>query len=284
MAQLKENIGFIGSGNMGEAIIGAVLKADLFAPDQIVASDISIDRLAMMKKTYGIRTDTDNSEVFKSSDIIVLSIKPQKLTEVLEDLLSRIDDPLLSHKLIISIMAGIRIDRLESFLYAKLDDTGRKNMPIIRVMPNTPALVLSGMSGMSGNIHCTSDDRGKARMILGAMGKVLEFEEFQLDAVTAMSGSGPAYFFYFIQAMAQGGIQLGLDPEVAVQLTVETAKGAANLISEQGETPDELIRKVASPGGTTQAALDVFKSKNVKNSIIDGILAAAKRSVELSQS
>ena len=284
MAQFKEKIGFIGSGNMGEAMIGAILKSNLFSSDQIMAADISTDRLAEIAKTYGIKTDTRNVEVFNWSDIIILSIKPQKLSEVLEDLLSRIQFPLLSHKLIISIMAGIRIDKLESVLYAQMDDPGRKNLPIIRVMPNTPALVLAGMSGMSGNIHCTADDTKKARMILGAMGKVLEFEESQLDAVTAMSGSGPAYFFYFIDAMVQGGIQLGLDPRVATQLAVETANGAAKLILEQGETPEVLIKKVASPGGTTQAALSVFESKNIKSSIIDGILAAANRSVELSHS
>ena len=269
---------------MAEAIIGAAIKSKLYAPECIMAGDLRKERLAALADAYHVKTTAHNMDVFNGSDTIVLAVKPQSAAEVLGGLAAEMNGPPASRKLIISILAGTPIEKLQSLLFARLDKADHHKLPIIRVMPNTPALVLRGMSGMSANAHCTPEDTAKAKAILSGMGKVLEFEEGQLDAVTALSGSGPAYFFYFIDAMASAGKEIGLSPETATELAVETAAGAAKLMTEQKETPADLIRKVASPGGTTQAALDVFNANNLKDIIRDGVFAAARRSEELSRS
>lgn len=284
MALFKEKIGFIGSGNMCEAMVGAVIKSDIFDPSQIICSDISKKRLEVLATDYGIRTTADNGVLFNHCDIVVLSVKPQHMVSVLSEIVAHADDNALTRKLVISIAAGIKIKKIEDLLYSHLDDKKQKNRPIIRVMPNTPALVLKGMSGMSYNSNCTEDDIKVARTILGAMGKVTEFKENDLDAVTALSGSGPAYVFYFVEALIRGGIELGINADVAEKLTVETIKGAITLLTESGATPASLRQKVAAPGGTTEAALNVFEKKSVQKNIVKGIIAAAERSKELSRS
>jgi pyrroline-5-carboxylate reductase len=282
VADFSKNIGFIGSGNMGEAMMSAILKAGLFDPDKVLAGDISESRLRDMEKKFGIRTTSSNFMVFKACDVVVLAVKPQQMTRILEDLLPDMRREAFNRKLIISIAAGITINKLEKLLYSDLDPGAKKNLAIIRVMPNTPALVLSAMSAMAANTNCSDEDIQTARSILGAMGKVLEVEEEQLDGVTAMSGSGPAYFFYFIEAMIQAGTKLGFDSSVSSMLALETAAGAVKMLLELGEAPEDLRRKVTSPGGTTEAAVNIFNSREVQQSIIEGILAAAKRSKELS--
>ena len=153
----------------------------------------------------------------------------------------------------------------------------------IRVMPNTPAFVLAGMSGMSANRVATDEDKRVTRTVLEAVGKVIEFEEKDLDAVTALSGSGPAYAFYLIESMTAGGIGVGLDPEDAATLAVNTVRGAVKLLIERGESPESLRKKVTSPGGTTEAALEILESNRVKQIIIDAIAAATRRSIALSR-
>ncbi|MBA3029508.1 MAG: pyrroline-5-carboxylate reductase [Desulfobacteraceae bacterium] len=283
MAQIGKSIGFIGSGNMGEAMIAAILKTGLFAPDRIWAADISESRLKDMEKRFGIGITPGNFQIFKSCDVVVLAVKPQQMAKVLGDMALDIRREVFPQKLILSIAAGITLNRLESLLYSDLDDPKQKKMAIIRVMPNTPALVLSAMSGMAANGNCSGEDIQTARNILSAMGTVIEVEEEQLDAVTAMSGSGPAYFFYFIEAMIQAGTRLGFDPLIASRLALETAGGALKMLVELGEAPEDLRRKVTSPGGTTEAAMNIFNSRQIQQGIIEGILAAAKRSKELSQ-
>jgi pyrroline-5-carboxylate reductase len=282
MALLNAKIGFVGGGNMGEAIIGALVQSEIFDAEMIVASDIRPESLEALHRKYGIAVQTDNIALFADCDIIVLAVKPQSMVSVLSEIAGDEHYGVVSKKLVISIAAGITIGKIESLLYSKLDDKDRKKLPIVRVMPNTPALVLSAMSGMSANNNCTDEDIHIARTILGAMGKVLECEEAHLDAVTAISGSGPAYVFYFMESMIQAGVELGLDPSAAVSLTTQTFKGAVALFEESGESAGVLRRKVTSPGGTTEAALRVFEDIDVKKNIIRGIHSAWNRSKELS--
>jgi len=283
MAKLNRKTGFVGSGNMAEAFIGAVIRAGIIPSSMIYASDVNSERLNMLKKTYGISVTDDNSKVFSMCDIVVLAVKPQQMSDVLSQITSRNEYGIERRKIVISIAAGVPLEKLESFLYAPLEKEKSGKLPIIRVMPNTPALVLAGISGMTPNRNAVPDDISTARTILEAMGKVIEFKEEALDAVTALSGSGPAYVFYLVESMIQGGIDMGLDPYDASILTLTTLKGSVALIEEIGESPELLRRRVTSPGGTTEEAFKVLEKKRVKETIIEAMAAAARRSKELSR-
>jgi len=281
MAKLSRKTGFIGAGNMAEAFIGAVTRAGIIPSTMIYASDVNSERLSLLKKTYGISVTDDNFKVFSMCDIVILAVKPQQMPDVLSQITSHNEYRIERRKIIISIAAGVALGKLESFLYAPLEREESGNLPLIRIMPNTPALVLAGMSGMSPNRNAVPDDINTARTIMEAMGKVIEFKEESLDAVTALSGTGPAYVFYLVESMIQGGINLGLDPYDAAILTVTTLKGSAAMIEEIGESPELLRRRVTSPGGTTEEAFKVLEKKRVKETIIEAIAAAARRSKEL---
>lgn len=268
---------------MGEAFVGALTGSEIFSPQQISISDISDERLQLLTQQYGVKGVNDNFSVFSDSDIVVLAVKPQQMDDVLSRIIVDKRYAITRRKLIISIAAGVRIKKLEDYFYPSLTEDQRKNTPIIRVMPNTPALVLSGMSGMSPNPNANDEDITTCKTILKAMGRVIEFQEKDLDAVTAVSGSGPAYVFYFIESMIEAGIDVGLTPEDSAILTITTLRGALNLMIEQNDTPENLRRKVTSPGGTTEAALKVFEKNNVKQTIIEAIAAATERSRELSK-
>jgi len=283
MAKLNRKTGFIGAGNMAEAFIGAVTRAGIIPSTMIYASDVNSERLSMLKKTYGISVTDDNFKIFSMCDIVILAIKPQQMSDVLSQITSHNEYGIDRRKIAISIAAGVSLGKLESLLYAPLEKEKSGKLPIIRVMPNTPALVLAGISGMTPNRNAVPDDISIARTILEAMGKVIEFKEEALDAVTALSGSGPAYVFYLVESMIQGGIDLGLDPYDASILTLTTLKGSVALIEEIGESPELLRRRVTSPGGTTEEAFKVLEKKRVKETIIEAIAAAARRSKELSR-
>jgi len=283
MAKVNKKTGFIGAGNMAEAFIGAVTRAGIIPSTMIYASDVNSERLSMLKKNYGISVMDDNYKIFSMCDIIVLAVKPQQMSDVLSQITSRNEYDVERRKIVISIAAGVPLGKLESFLYAPLEKEKSGKLPIIRVMPNTPALVLAGISGMTPNRNAVPDDISTARTILEAMGKVIEFKEEALDAVTALSGSGPAYVFYLVESMIQGGIDMGLDPYDAAILTVTTLKGSVALIEEIGESPELLRRRVTSPGGTTEEAFKVLEKKRVKETIIEAMAAAARRSKELSR-
>jgi pyrroline-5-carboxylate reductase len=274
--------GFIGAGNMGEAFAGALIRTEMVSPNMICMSDVSADRLDMMAKTYGINVTRDNFALFSDCDTVVLAVKPQQMTSVLSEIAGHKDYTVTDRKLVISIAAGFPIRKIENILYPPLNGQQREKLPLIRVMPNTPALVLSGMSGMSPNRHADADDIRITRTLLEAMGKVIEFEEEKLDAVTALSGSGPAYIFYMIEAMTEAGIQAGLRPDDAANMTLATMEGAIRLLKERNESPESLRRKVTSPGGTTEAALKVMENNRFRQCIIDAVAAAARRSKELS--
>jgi len=267
---------------MGEAIAAALIRSGAANAGDITLADMDDSRLQHLETTYGVFTTGDNTGLFSSSRVVILAVKPQQMGQVLNELSGHIGYRIETRKLVISIAAGIRIRQIEETLYGPLDDPMRANLPIVRVMPNTPALVLEGMSGMSPNRHARDDDMHQARRIFEAMGAVIEFEENQMDAVTAMSGSGPAYLFYLAEAMIAAGLRMGFSREESAALTLGTLKGAVRLMEEHREPPESLRRKVTSPGGTTAAATGVLDDRNVRQHIVDAILAARERSRDLS--
>lgn len=281
MTKLDKSIGFIGAGNMAEAITGALIKSKSVTASMISACDINSDRLDYMKSTYGINITDEISNVYQHSDVVILAVKPQSMENVLKAIAAD-TTPLPKRKLIISIAAGVTLSRFERFLYAGSNDAESAKLPIIRVMPNTPSLVLSGMSGICSNENVNADDIRTARMILESMGKVVEVTEDKMDAVTAMSGSGPAYFFYVVESMVEQAEHLGLTNEEALTLAITTMKGAADLLESSDDSPAALRKKVTSPGGTTEAAIKVFDDYKTNEIIKKAVAAAAKKSEELS--
>ena len=282
VSKLNKKIGFMGAGNMGEAIVGALIRSGLSDSSTIYISDVLKERCDMMKKIYGVSVMDDNFKLFSECDVIVLAVKPQQTAALLAQIAERKVRSRLKRKLFISIAAGIPLRKIEEILYGPLEEGERQNLPVIRVMPNTPALVMAGISGMSANRYASPEDIQVAKTILGALGSVIEFNEKDLDAVTAVSGSGPAYVFYLIESMIAGGISNGLTAQHAARLTLETLKGAVKLMEERKEPPEDLRRKVTSPGGTTEAAVTVLEQNHVKENIVAAITAATQRSRELS--
>jgi len=265
-------IGFIGSGNMAEALIKGVIAADVYRPDDIIISDVRGERLQELAGEYKVRTAQNNIDLVGKADVVVLSVKPQNMDEVLGQVKGKLRESVV----VISIAAGITTAKISAAM---------GEVPIIRVMPNTPALVGEGASALFAK-NAGTEAMGLAMKIFSAVGKavVVDSEEL-IDAVTAVSGSGPAYFFLLMEEMIKAGEQLGLDEATAKELVLQTAKGAA-LLAEQadgrGETATQLRRKVTSPGGTTEAALKVFAEKNISKLITMALTAARDRSKELS--
>ncbi len=283
MNTLNRKIGFIGSGNMAEAMIGAILRAGLAVPENIWISDTNTKRRDEVQNAYNVSAAADNPEIVASCGIVVLGVKPQVIDDVLKELFqTRRFKEFSDKRIFISIAAGIPISRIEKYLYNGLSEEVKSRLPVIRVMPNTPALVGAGMSGMCANDYADKSDLETARTILSAMGKVIVTREDKMDAVTAVSGSGPAYGFYLLEAMIDAGVKLGLERDVAAELSQTALFGALRLIDEQKETPEALRAKVTSPGGTTEAATLVLDQNNVKEAISEAITAAAKRSRSLS--
>jgi pyrroline-5-carboxylate reductase len=281
MKNLHKTIGFIGAGTMGEAMISALIQAGVFAASAITASDVSPDRLDSLKRSYNIQVTEDNFSLFSTCDIVILAVKPHHIVTILSDIAAQKEYRFVNRKLVISIAAGIPISKIENCLYPPLDETTRSQLPIIRVMPNTPSLVLAGMSGMSPNGHATADDLAIAEKILKAMGNVIEFKEADLDAVTAVSGSGPAYVFYYIESMIEAGVKSGLSSADASELVLTTIKGAVKLLEDRGDSPEHLRKLVTTPGGTTEAALKVLETRHFKQAIVDAIAAAAEKAREI---
>jgi pyrroline-5-carboxylate reductase len=263
-------IAFIGAGNMGEALIRGLLSAKTVAPSQIIAADVRAERRDLFAKRFGVRTVSDNAEAVRAADIILLAVKPQQMNEALAGFKS----VTTGSRLFVSIAAGVTTARIERELGGKTR--------VVRVMPNTPALVGAGAAALAKGAHATDEDMTTAETILGAVGVTVRVEEELFDAVTALSGSGPAYVFYVAEAMIEAGVAAGLDEPLARKLAIQTVYGAAKLMSETGEAPAELRRKVTSPGGTTEAALKVFGERKLMEIFIEAIRAAEKRSRELS--
>lgn len=262
---------FIGAGNMAEAMIRGLITAERAEPDAITAVDISEARRIRMKDTYRVKTATESATAVKDADIIVIAVKPNVVMTVIEEIATS----LTPEQLIISIAAGIPLEKIESKLPG--------NIPVIRAMPNTPALVQQGMTGIAGGAHATDADMYTAEEIFYSIGAVRVFNENMIDAVTAISGTGPAYVFYLMEAMIAAAIEQGMSPVSAHVLVEETIRGAGELMARTHEHPERLRQRVTTPGGTTQAAMDVLSANKVKEAFIKAIDAAAVRSRELAE-
>jgi len=278
---MNTKIGFIGSGNMAEAIMAGMVKTGLCKADYIIASDKSKERVDYLNKSIGVKSAESNRDVFEASEIVILSVKPQNMKEVLEEI--KPGTSASEKKIIISIAAGIQISFIEKILYSDLEKKQEKLFSVSRVMPNTPGLAGAGMTGICFNSNVSDIDAESVKNIFGSMGKTLICSESDIDGITAMSGSGPAYVFFFMESMISAGKELGFSEEASLLLTMETIKGAVKLMETQNEAPESLRKKVTSPGGTTEAAIKHMESSGVKTEIIKGIIAASEKSKELSR-
>lgn len=270
MTLQNQTLAFIGAGNMAEALIKGLLAAKTLSPRQLIATDVRPERRTELSAAYGIRTLADNAAAVQVAEIILLAVKPQQMTEVLGNLKSQIT----THKLLISIAAGVTTARIER----ELGGTPR----VVRVMPNTPALVGAGAAGLCRGRHATDSDLATAETILQAVGITVRVAEDAMDAVTALSGSGPAYLFYLAETLIAAGVKVGLSPEIARQLAIQTVHGAGKLLAESSDAPEVLRQKVTSPGGTTEAALKVMTERQLADIIAAAVEAATKRGKELS--
>ena len=266
-------IGFVGSGNMAEALIKGIVAAKLYAPDNVFISDIRAERLELLTGKYGVTALENNTDLAGKVEILVLSIKPQNMNDALES----IKDTINTETLVISIAAGIKVAKIAAAL---------GDMAIVRVMPNTPALIGEGASALYANERA-KPLLDKALSIFSSVGKaVIVDDEDLIDAVTAVSGSGPAYYFLLMEEMIKAGTKLGLPDDVAKDLVLQTAKGAGLLAVEadkNNESPAELRRKVTSPGVTTEAALKVFADGKISDLITAALSRARDRGRELSK-
>ncbi|MCX7591729.1 MAG: pyrroline-5-carboxylate reductase [Kiritimatiellae bacterium] len=266
---MQTTIGFIGAGKMAEAMIGALLYRQRVRACDLLASDIMAERRRDIERNYGITVTNRNTEVATRSGIIFLAVKPQQLDEVLKEIAPVVD----SSKLVISIAAGKRLATMESRL---------PNARVVRVMPNLPCLVAEGMSVFCAGSRATPADRQTVLHLLTAFGRVAELPEEQFDAVTALSGSGPAFFAYFLDCLVLAAEAVGLDRETALLLAAQTMLGTARLVLEKALSPDRIIESVSSARGTTVAGMAVIGTSDVPEVVRRTIEAATRRSRELS--
>lgn len=267
-AVLDCNISFIGGGNMAQALIGGLIARGLPAT-RITVSD-PVEQVRQLLQEKDVQVTEDNVAAIQTADVVVFAVKPQVLAQVLKPL-----NGLFTNKLVISIVAGAEISTISELLGTD---------QVVRVMPNTPALVQTGAHGLYATEAVSEKDRNLASQVLAATGLAIWVNtEAQIDAVTAVSGSGPAYFFYLMESMIRAGKNLGLDEKVATELTLQTALGAAQMAITSSNTPAELRKNVTSPNGTTQAAIEVFDHGQVSQTIQAALAAAQKRSQVLAQ-
>lgn len=264
------NFGIIGCGNMGEVILKGVIEEKLALPGQVWVSDVSRERLNYIKKTYGVNTSSNNKEVVEKSSLILLSIKPQEMHSVL----SEVKSAWKKDKAAVSIAAGVKIATI-------LQQLGEAR--VVRVMPNLCIKVRQGMTALSFSSQVREEEKEMVRKIFSSVGEVVEVEEEAMDAVTAISGSGPAYVFYFLEALVEAGEHLGFSRPLAYLLAFKTLQGAVELLKEE-ENPALLRKRVTSKGGTTERALNYLEEKEFKEIIREAVAKAYLRSRELSES
>lgn len=267
---LHQKIGFFGAGRMATALVQGILRAGLCRPDQLRAGDVHAPQRERFEKETGVKACAHNAEVAAFCDLAVLAVKPVHVREAL----ASFREP-FGQKLLISIAAGIPIQTLENGL-----NPGAR---VVRVMPNTPALARAGISVFSAGRHVKEEDLRHTEAILGAVGTAIPLPEEMLDAVTGLSGSGPAYIFLVIEALADGGVEMGLPRDVANQLAVETVLGSAKLVLETKRHPRELRDMVTSPGGTTMEGLRVLEECGVHAALVKAVRAATEKSRVLGQ-
>jgi pyrroline-5-carboxylate reductase len=262
-------VAFIGGGNMAEAILSAILRQNLASPEDISVSDIDVVKRTNLKDKYNINVTDNNVQAVQGRDVIVLAIKPQILAEVTPLLKGR----LKPSQLVISILAGKSVGTLTS---------GLSHNCIVRSMPNTPAQIGEGLTVWTATPQVTPDQKKLAAQILGVMGREIFLDdEKYLDMATAVSGSGPAYVFFFIESLVSAAIKIGWSPEIAQELIMQTLLGAGHLLQKSDKTPQELRRMVTSPGGTTAEAIAVFEQGGFSELIEKGVRAAYEKAVKL---
>lgn len=266
---IDTTIAFLGGGNMAEALIKGLIAAGAAKPGQLLVADLSSDRLEHLAKTYGVLAQKNNLDAVRGAEVIVLSVKPQVIQTVLAEIAPLVD----SAKLLISIAAGITINSIEMALPGKVR--------IVRVMPNTPALVLAGAAALAGGGHAKADDIALAQKIFNAVGRSVVVEEKLMDAVTGLSGSGPAYVFMIIDALSDAGVKAGLPRPLALELAAQTVYGSARMVLETKEHPGRLRDMVTSPGGTTIEGLHALEKGKLRATLMNAVEAAVARSREL---
>ena len=267
----KKSIGFVGAGNMAEAMIRGLLRGKVFAPDQITASAPREERQRELAEKFGVRVTGNNPEAARQS-IVVLSVKPQILSKVLEE----ISDSVRADSLVISIAAGVPVALIQTKL--------RKGTRIVRAMPNTPALVDSAATAIAGGEHAQESDLEDAKRIFDAIGITVILDETLLDAVTGLSGSGPAYVFLILEALSDAGVKVGLSRRTAQLLAAQTLLGSAKLLLETNEHPGHLKDMVTSPGGTAITGLHTLEHGGLRTTLMNAVEAATRRSRELGES
>lgn len=268
MAFENMTVSFIGGGVMGEAMMKGLISQRLVEPQQIIVADPREDRGAELSERYGIRYTRDNEEAADAANILVLSIKPQ----VFDLVLPTVRRGAHSASLVLSILAGVRIERIAN---------GLANASVVRAMPNTPALVGAGVTAVCAGLAVSDDQLEAAERLLWAVGSVERVPEAQMDAVTAVSGSGPAYVFLMVEALVDAGVRVGLPRDLATRLVLGTLAGSAALLAETREHPGVLRERVTSPGGTTAAALHELERHGLRAAFLDAVLANRDRAREL---
>lgn len=269
---LEQTIGFIGSGQMARALARGFIQSSLILPESVAAHDPVLRAADQFRaEVAGARVLPDNNSVVEASDIVFLAVKPQHLSQAAREISSSVS----REKLVVSIAAGVSLDTLANLLGTRR---------IIRVMPNTPCLVGQGAAGYAAADGASSGDCELLGQLLSAVGIAFEVKEPMLDAITGLSGSGPAYVFTIIEALSDGGVRMGLPREIATALAAQTVRGAAEMVHSSGSHPAVLRERVASPGGTTIAGLEVLEDRGVRGAMLAAVKAATERSVELGRS
>jgi len=269
LAQMQ--IGFLGGGNMAAALVKGLIHSKVVPPTSVLVSDVKAERLEWLAKTHGVRTTTDNHELVKTCDVVVLAVKPQVFDKVLD----AVGSEFRADQLLVSVAAGVPVAAMEARLPA--------NARVVRSMPNTPATVDAGATAIAAGTHATDADLEVARALFSAVGRVVTLDETLLDAVTGLSGSGPAYVMLMIEALADGGVKVGLHRDTALLLAAQTVFGSAKLLLETGEHPGRLKDMVQSPGGTAIAGLHTLESGGLRRTLIDAVEAATNRSAQLGE-
>ena len=266
-----KKVGFVGAGNMGEALIKGLVEANLVPAEAIYATDVRLERLKELDRQYGIQVASDNEAMVRAVDIVILAVKPQ----IMEAVLQEIAPAVTRRKLLISIAAGVSTAKIRAAL--------AKDARLIRVMPNTPALVLEGVTAIAKADGLEAGDLDVAGEIFSAVGRVVTLDEGSMDAVTGLSGSGPAYVAVVVESLADGGVKMGLDRITAMTLATQTVIGAARLLLQTGMHPGALKDMVSSPGGTSIAGIAALEEGGIRNTFIKAVERATLRSRELGQ-
>lgn len=269
---MEGTLAIIGTGRMGEALLSGVLRAGTTTPEKVLCTARRKERLEELSSRYGVGTTTDNQQAVRAADVILIAVKPQGIRELLTELGAAFDET----QTVISVLAGTPTSTIEQFL--------RAEVPVVRVMSNVAVQVDAAMSVVAGGRHAREEDVAVAEEILSRVGRVLRLPEEHLDTVTALAGSGPAYFFLVVEAMVEAGVELGMPREAATELVVQALVGAGLMLERTGREPGELREMVTSPGGTTAAALEVLEGAGVTGAIREAVAAARRRGGELAAS